>query len=86
MSITPTVCNGFYITHERHGIRMSRRTKTYDEAVEVLRSMQQDQIVDLPRTRYYFQSNQILILRKANLTDKKYKCSYTNDLFVANGE
>jgi hypothetical protein len=78
MSITPTVGNGFYITHMREGIRMSRRTRSYDEAEEVLRMMRYDQIVDLPRVRYYFHPNQILILRKPKLTDPKYKCRYLN--------
>ena len=78
MSITPTVGNGFYVTHKREGIRMSRRTKTYNEAEEVLRMMQDDLIVDLPRVRYYFHPDTILILRKPNKTDKKYKCPYLN--------
>ena len=61
--------------------------KAYDEAFEVLLMMKYDIIVDLPRTRFYFQpNNQILILRKANHTNKKYKCPYTNDLFVSNDE
>lgn len=76
MSITPTVGNGYYITHKRHDIRMSRRTKTYDEAEETLRMMKEDLIVDLPRVRYYFHPDKILILKKPNHTDKKYKCRY----------
>lgn len=76
MSITPTVGNGFYITHTRQGIRMSRRTKTYREAEETLRMMREDLIVDLPRVRYYFQPDKILILRKPKLTDLKYKNPY----------
>ena len=76
MSITPTVGNGYYITHKRHDIRMCRRTKTYDEAVETLRMMKEDLIVDLPRVRYYFHPDKIVILKKPNFTDKKYKCRY----------
>jgi len=76
MSITPTVGDGYYITHMRQGIRMSRRTKTYDEAEEVLRMMRQDLIVDLPRVRFYFHPDKILILRKPSFTNKKYKCPY----------
>ena len=76
MSITPTVGNGFYVTHSREGIRMSRRTKTYDEAEETLRMMKEDLIVDLPRVRYYFHPDKILILRKPSFTNKKYKEPY----------
>jgi hypothetical protein len=76
MSITPTVGNGYYITHKRHDIRMSRRTRTYNEAVETLRMMKEDLIVDLPRVRYYFYPDKILILRKPKFTDPKYKCCY----------
>jgi hypothetical protein len=76
MSITPTVGNGFYITHSREGIRMCRRTKIYNEAEEVLRMMREDLIVDLPRVRYYFYPDKILILRKPTQTNKKYKCPY----------
>lgn len=76
MSITPTVGNGYYITHKRHDIRMSRRTKTYDEAVETLRMMKEDLIVDLPKKRYIFHPDKIYIIIKPNFTDKKYKCRY----------
>jgi hypothetical protein len=71
-----TIHDGFYITDERHGIRVSRRARTYYEAVESLGMMKEDQIVDLPRVRYYFNPDKILILRKANHTNKKYKCPY----------
>jgi hypothetical protein len=76
MSITPTVGNGFYVTHKRCDIRMSRRTRTYDEAVETLRMMREDLIVDLPKKRYIFHPDRILIITKPNFTDKKYKCCY----------
>jgi hypothetical protein len=76
MSITPTVGNGFYITHLREGIRMSRRTKTYREAEEVLRMMKEDLIVDLPKKRYIFHPDKIYIITKPNKTDKKYKYPY----------
>lgn len=76
MSITPTVGDGYFVSHSRRGIRMSRRTKTYDEAVETLRMMREDLIVDLPRVRYYFHPDKILILRKPKFTDPKYKCPY----------
>ena len=76
MSITPTVGDGFYITHMREGIRMSCRTRTYHEAEETLRVMKEDLIVDLKRVRYYFHPDKILILRKPKHTNKKYKCPY----------
>lgn len=76
MSITPTVGDGFYVTHSRHGIRMSRRCLSKKHAEECLKNMIYDVVVDLPKKRYYFQANQILILIKPNLTDPKYKCPY----------
>jgi hypothetical protein len=76
MSITLTVGDGYYITHKRCDVRMSRRTKTYREAEEVLRMMKEDLIVDLPRVRYYFHPNEILVLRKPKITDPKYKCPF----------
>jgi len=76
MSITPTIDDGFYVTHKRCDIRMSRRTRTQEEAEETLRMMKEDLIVDLPRVRYYFHPDKILILRKPNFTDPIYKCPY----------
>jgi hypothetical protein len=76
MSISPTVGDGFYVTHMRAGIRMSCRCRSFEQAQETLCSMKDDVIVDLPSVRYYFQENQILILRKPKHTDKKYKSPY----------
>jgi hypothetical protein len=75
-SITETVGDGFFVHHERRGCVMRRRCRTRQEAVECLRSMNEDLVVDLPKVRYYFQVNQILILRKPNFTDPKYKEPY----------
>ena len=75
-SITETVGDGFFVHHERRGCVMRRRCRTRQEAVECLRSMNEDLVVDLPKVRYYFQVNQILILRKPNFTDLKYKEPY----------
>ena len=74
MSITPTVGDGYYVTHMRHGIRMSRRCLSRTHAEECLRNMMEDVVVDLPKKRFYFQEKQILILIKPNTTDPKYKC------------
>jgi len=78
MGITPTVGDGYYVTHMRHGERMSRRCLTREDAEECFRSMVEDTVVDLPRMRFYFQENRILILRKPNLTDLRWKCAYEN--------
>jgi hypothetical protein len=83
MSITPTIADGFYVTHSRHGIRMSRRCLSKKHAEECLRNMIEDVVVDLPRMRYYFHRDKIIILKKPNLTDPKYKCAYEDTLFFA---
>jgi len=78
MSITPTVGNGFFIHFEREGIVMRCRKRTREEAERCLKSMKEDSIVDLRSVRYYFEPNRILILRKPNYTDKKYREPYQN--------
>ena len=75
MCICPSV-GGYFIYFERRGIVMRCRKKTLKEAEAIHKSMQEDNVVDLPRVRYYFQENQILILRKPYYTDKKYKEPY----------
>jgi hypothetical protein len=62
MSITPTIDSGFFVTHMRSGIRMSRRCKTNTEAEETLRSMKEDTVVDLPKKRYMFHPDKIFII------------------------
>jgi hypothetical protein len=74
MPITPTIADGFYVYHTREGCKMSRRCLSRRHAEECLRNMMEDTVVDLPRVRYYFQGHQILILRKPNLTDPRWKC------------
>ena len=76
MSITPTVGNGFFIHFEREGIVMRCRKRTREDAERCLKSMKEDSIVDLRSVRYYFQPNRILILRKPNYTDPKYREPY----------
>ena len=76
MSITPTIADGYYVTHSRHGIRMSRRCLSRAHAEECLRNMVEDVVVDLPRMRYYFHRDKIIILTKPNLTDPRYKYAY----------
>jgi len=76
MSITPTIADGYYVTHSRHGIRMSRRCLSRAHADECLRNMIEDVVVDLPRMRYYFHRDKIIILTKPNLTDPRYKYAY----------
>ena len=80
MSITPTVGDGYYVTHIRHGERMSRRCLSLAHAQECLRNMKEDVVVDLPRKRFYFHRDKILILIKPNITDPKYKCPYEETL------
>jgi hypothetical protein len=76
MSITPTVADGYYVTHMRCGIRMSRRCLSKKHAEECLRNMTEDVVVDLPRMRYYFHRDKIIILTKPNITDARWKCPY----------
>lgn len=76
MSISPTVGDGFYVTHMRSGIRMSRRCRSFEQAQEALRSMQEDNVVDLPRKRLLFNPDKIFIIHKPNHSDAKYKCPY----------
>jgi len=76
MVICPTVGDGFFIHFERRGIVMRCRAKTREEAERLHESMKNDVVVDLKSTRFYFQENQILILKKPNHTDKRYKEPY----------
>ena len=76
MVVTPTIADGFLVYHTREGIKMSRRCLTRQHADECYRSMCEDVVVDLPRMRYYFQGHRILILKKPNMTDPQWKCSY----------
>jgi hypothetical protein len=77
MSITPTIDNGFYVTHVRCGIRMSRRCRTLSQAEETLRTMKEDIVVDLPRKRFLFNPDKIFIIHKPSITNKKYKAPYS---------
>lgn len=70
-SITKTIDDGYYVTHERRGCRMRRRCRSVAEAEECLRHMIEDSVVDLPRIRFYF-GEQVLILKKPNITPKYY--------------
>jgi hypothetical protein len=76
MVICPTVGNAYFIHFERRGVVMRCRAKTKEQAEKIHKSMQEDDIVDLNKTRYYFQEDKILILRKPNHTDPKYKEPY----------
>jgi len=75
-SITETVGDGFFVHHERRGCVMRRRCRTRQEAIECLRMMQEDIVVDLPKKRFYFQEDRILILIKPNFTNAQYKEPY----------
>lgn len=55
---------------------MRCRKRTRKEAEKCLEQMKHDTIVDLPKVRYYFQKERILILRKPNITSQKYKEPY----------
>ena len=74
-SITESV-GGFFVHHERRGCVMRRRCRTRQDAVECLRMMNEDCVVDLPKIRFYFQEDRILILKKPNFTDPKYREPY----------
>lgn len=76
MVVTPTIADGFFVYHTREGVKMSRRCLSRAHADEVYRSMCEDVVVDLPRMRYYFHRDKIIILTKPNMTDPKYKCAY----------
>jgi hypothetical protein len=76
MVICPTVGQGFFLHFERRGVVMRCRAKTREEAEKIHKSMEEDIVVDLHSTRFYFQENQILILHKPNHTDPKYKEPY----------
>ena len=75
MVICPSV-GGFFIHFERRGVVMRCRAKTREEAERIHKSMEEDIVVDLHSTRFYFQENQILILKKPNHTDPIYKEPY----------
>jgi len=76
MVICATVGDGFFIHFVRRGVVMRCRARTREEAERIHTSMENDVVVDLSRVRYYFQENQILILKKPKLTDPNYKEPY----------
>ena len=67
---------GFIVSFSRRGVDMRVRVKTEAEATETLRSMQEDNVVDLNKTRYYFSKDKILILHKPNITHQTYESMY----------
>jgi len=67
---------GFIVAYGRRGVDMRTRVRTYAEATETLRSMKEDEIVDLNKTRYYFSKDKILILHKPNLSCQTYPTYY----------
>jgi hypothetical protein len=66
----------FLVTFSRRGINMRVSVRTEAEATETLRSMQEDDIVDLNKVRYYFSKGKILILHKPNLSCQTYESMY----------
>jgi len=75
-SITETTDLGFYVTHKRRDVRLSCRCKTRKDAEETLRKMVEDVVVCLPRKQVHFLPDKILIIKKGNLTDKKFRNPY----------
>jgi len=67
---------GFIVSFSRRGVDMRVRVKTEAEATETLRSMQEDDVVDLNKVRYYFSKGKILILHKPNLSCQTYESMY----------
>ena len=67
---------GFIVAYSRRGVDMRARVRTHVEATETLRSMKEDEIVDLNKVRYYFSSDKILILHKPNIKNKTYDTIY----------
>jgi hypothetical protein len=67
---------GFIVSFSRRGVDMRVRVKTEAEATETLRSMQEDNVVDLNKTRYYFSTGKILILHKPNISCQTYESMY----------
>jgi 16S rRNA U516 pseudouridylate synthase RsuA-like enzyme len=67
---------GYIVSFSRRKITMRVRVKTEAEAIETLRSMQEDDIVDLNKTRYYFSKDKIMILHKPNLSCQTYQSIY----------
>jgi len=55
---------------------MRMRVKTEALADELYQSMQQDNIVDLNKTRYYFGKDKILIVHIPNLKCETYDSIY----------
>ena len=66
----------FIVSFNRRGIDMRTRLRTEAEAKEMLRSMQEDEIVDMNKTRYYFSKDKTLILHKPNLSCQTYESIY----------
>lgn len=54
----------FYIVVSRCGVVMKRSCKTLEEAIVIEEGLKNDIVVDLLNLRYYFQPDQILMLRK----------------------
>jgi hypothetical protein len=82
MSITATVGDGYFVSHIRRGERMQKRCKTLQEAELCLKSMMEDIIVDTNYTRWYFQPDRTLILRKPRHTYKQFKSPYLDLVYT----
>ena len=67
---------GFIVSHGRRGVVMRCTVRTRAEATETERSMREDEIVDLYKTRYYFSPDKILILHKPNQRCQTYDNIY----------
>lgn len=70
-------CGGRYvISHSRRGVSMRTSVITEVEAVELFRSMQEDDIVETTKTRYCFSKGKIFIVHIPNLKCETYNSIY----------
>ena len=66
----------FVVSHIRRGVNMRTSVTSKEEADEKLRSMKEDDIIDLTKTRYYFSKEKILIVHLPNLRCQTYESLY----------
>lgn len=66
----------YVISHHRRGVDMRMSVKNEAEAVEIFRSMREDDIVDTTNERYCFSPGKIFILHIPNLKCETYDSIY----------
>lgn len=74
----PIYKNGgrYVVSYSRRGVTMRTSVMTEVEAVEIFRSMQEDDVVETTKTRYCFSKDKIFLIHIPNLKCETYDSIY----------